>query len=117
MVAWFDKLGGERLQREEWWSCSLLEERRKLSPSCSVINCHIDGDVVEDNGFVWRFTGFYGEPRSDKKELSWKALRTLNAARRHLWLCRGDFNEILMSHEKEGGVPKPQICMDRFREA
>ena len=27
----------------------------------------------------------------------------------------GDFNEILWSHEKEGGQPRPQICMDRFR--
>lgn len=83
----------------------------------AVSRLYIDDDVVEDNGFVWRFTGFYGEPRSDKEELSWKALRTLNAARRHLWLCMGDFNEILMSHEKEGGVPKPQICMERFQEA
>jgi hypothetical protein len=77
---------------------------------------YIDGEVVEDDGFIWRFTGFYDVPCSDRKELSWKALRTMNAARRRPWLCMGDFNEILMGHEKEGGVPKPQICMDRFRE-
>ena len=33
------------------------------------------------------------------------------------WLCAGDFNEILYSWEKEGGVPKPQAQMDRFKEA
>ena len=29
----------------------------------------------------------------------------------------GDFNEILLSCKKDGGQPKPQRCMDRFREA
>ena len=69
----------------------------------AVSRLYLDGDVVEADGFVWRFTGFYGEPRTDKKELSWKALRVLNAARKNPWLCMGDFNEILMGCE-EGGV-------------
>jgi hypothetical protein len=29
----------------------------------------------------------------------------------------GDFNEVLLGCEKEGGQPKQQGCMDRFREA
>jgi hypothetical protein len=29
----------------------------------------------------------------------------------------GDFNEILFSHEKEGGTQKLQSCVDKFREA
>lgn len=29
----------------------------------------------------------------------------------------GDFNEVLFGHEKEGGRPKSQTCMDKFREA
>jgi hypothetical protein len=33
------------------------------------------------------------------------------------WLCVGDFNEILFSHEKEGGREKSQAKMDIFREA
>ena len=32
------------------------------------------------------------------------------------WLCAGDFNEILFEFEKEGGAPKPQSQMDKFRE-
>lgn len=66
---------------------------------------YIDADVIEEDGFVWRFTGFYGEPRTDQKSLSWRALRTLNAARRRPWLCMGDFNEVLLGCEKEGGLP------------
>ena len=72
---------------------------------CAESRLYLDGDVVEPDGFIWRFTGFYGEPKTDMKELSWRALRALNAARRHLWLCMGDFNEILIGSEKEGGVP------------
>ena len=30
-------------------------------------------------------------------------------------VCIGEFNEILHSFEKQGGVPKPQIQMGHFR--
>ena len=33
---------------------------------------YIDVDVVEEDDFVWHFTGFYRKPKSDWKELSWK---------------------------------------------
>ena len=33
------------------------------------------------------------------------------------WLCVGDFNEILYSHEKEGGAPRPVNMMQNFRDA
>jgi exonuclease III len=73
----------------------------------AVSRLYLDGDVTEKDCFVWRFTGFYGEPKSERKELSWRALCALNAARRNPSLCMGDFNEILFGHEKEGGVPRP----------
>lgn len=41
---------------------------------CMLSKFYIDVDITEADGFVWRFTGFYGEPCSDKKPLSWKAL-------------------------------------------
>lgn len=68
-----------------------------------VSHLYIDGDVIENDGFIWRFTGFYGEPRTDQKNLSWKALHALNASRKHPWRCMGDFNEILLSCEKMEG--------------
>ena len=35
----------------------------------AVFRLYLDGDVMEPHGFSWRFTGFYWEPRMDKKEL------------------------------------------------
>jgi hypothetical protein len=82
------------------------------------INVHVRGiSRLYIDGFLWRFTGFYGEPEGENKSLSWRALRTLHAARRRPWLCMGDFNEVLLSCEKEGGVPRSQACLDRFWEA
>jgi exonuclease III len=78
---------------------------------------HIDMQITESDGFVWRFTGIYGDPRSDGKENTWKLMRTLKQQNNKPWLCIGDFNEVLYAWEKEGGVPRPQSCMDKFKEA
>lgn len=76
----------------------------------------IDADVTDDSGFVWRFTGLYGKSRMDRKELTWRALRTLHNHTRRPSLVCGDFNEILIQEEKEGGEPRSQACMDRFKQ-
>lgn len=77
---------------------------------------HIDAEITGDDGFTWRFTGMYGEPQHDKKEATWKLLKTIQHHSDKPWLCVGDFNEILMGWEKEGGAARPQRCMDRFKE-
>jgi hypothetical protein len=56
----------------------------------------------DQDGFRWRFTGIYGEPTTEKRENTWKLLRILNQQLNLPWLCTGDFNEILYSHEKKG---------------
>jgi hypothetical protein len=38
----------------------------------AVSRFYTDADVTENDGFIWRFTGFYGEPSLDKKDLSWR---------------------------------------------
>ena len=99
---------------EQWGSCNLLAEGG-INLHVRGISClYIDAEVTKEDGFLWWLTGFYGEPSTEKKYLSWKALRTLNAARRRPWLCLGDFNEILLACEKEGGLPRGQSYMDRF---
>lgn len=77
---------------------------------------HIDADVKEDDGREWRFTGVYGEPKVEKDK-TWTLLRILKNKYKKPWLCMGDFNEVLFSHGKEGGQPKSQICMEKFRRA
>jgi len=81
------------------------------------IKLHIDVDIEEANGRVWRFTGVYGESQGDKKFRTWEMLKRLSTPSDGPWMCAGDFNEILYNHEKEGGRSCPQSYMDQFREA
>jgi hypothetical protein len=66
---------------------------------------------------VWRFTGFYGEPRWQDKQLTWQYFRDLHAVVNLPWLVMGDINEIMYPFEKEGGNPRPQHYMKAFRDA
>ncbi|XP_075654852.1 uncharacterized protein LOC142625021 [Castanea sativa] len=68
------------------------------------------------NGFLWRFTGFYGHPKTHLREESWKLLSLLNSQFNIPWFCCGDFNEILSMNEKAGGVLRSQCQMDSFRQ-
>jgi exonuclease III len=35
-----------------------------------ILRLYIDADVTEEDGFLWRFIGFYGEPEGENKSLS-----------------------------------------------
>lgn len=78
---------------------------------------HIDATVTEGDGFKWRITGIYGESHADKKVETWHLLRTLHHQEKLPWVCVGDFNEVMYSHEKQGEVSRSQALMDNFREA
>ncbi|KAA3477251.1 Endonuclease/exonuclease/phosphatase [Gossypium australe] len=52
----------------------------------------------------WRFTGLYGSPYLKDKNTVWNLLRRLDQEDNYPWLVEGDFNEILYSFEKSGGV-------------
>jgi exonuclease III len=39
---------------------------------------HIDVTITESDGFKWRFTGIYGEPRAERREETWRLLRKLH---------------------------------------
>ena len=83
----------------------------------SFSNHHIDVVISESsNGFVWRFTGFYGHPEAHLREESWKLLSLLNNQFNIPWFCCGDFNEILFMNEKAGDVLLSQSQMDSFRQ-
>ena len=78
---------------------------------------HIDTIIKEGDGSAWRFTGIYGESRCEEKEKTWRLLRILQHHSKLPWLCCGDFNEILFNCEKEGGPPRAESSMLKFREA
>ena len=68
---------------------------------------HIDVLINGGKENVWRFTGFYGAPETQLRMESWNLLRELNNRFSVPWLCGGDFNELLKSHEKSGGRLRP----------
>jgi hypothetical protein len=76
---------------------------------------YIDAKVMVQ-GKTWRFMGVYGEPRTDLRAKTWEALRYLKAQDDLPWLCVGDFNEILVQHEHQGGNLRSQAQMTAFRD-
>ncbi|KAK5770921.1 hypothetical protein PVK06_047081 [Gossypium arboreum] len=78
---------------------------------------HIDVMIEEDlDGQTWRCTGFYGAPVEIMREVSWDFLRTLNDFPKIPWIVLGDFNKIVYSTEKKGGLPRRERQMGHFRE-
>jgi hypothetical protein len=77
---------------------------------------YIDVRVMEAPDKVWRLTGIYGEPRWEGKYKTWDKIRELHAQHNLPWMIFGGFNEIMFSHEKEGGKQRPQNVMQAFRD-
>ena len=77
---------------------------------------HVDAIINEGRDNTWRFMGFYGAPETSNRHISWNLLRSLNTQFYFPWLCAGDFNEILKSHEKLGGRSRPLFQMQEFRD-
>ncbi len=70
---------------------------------------HIDVDVVNMHtckGFC--LTGFYGNAETYKWKESWVLLKHLSHLSSSLWLCMGDFNEILDNSERKGWGYRPE---------
>lgn len=79
---------------------------------------HIDVLVGEANDPKrWRFTGIYGQPKVADRHLTWNLLKLLLTKSSLPWLLGGDFNEILSSREKEGGITRSQQQMSGFCDA
>ena len=61
---------------------------------------HILARVVEEDGFAWMLTRFYGWPEVSQKHKSWALLNHLHSFVDGPWCCIGDFNAILHSSKK-----------------
>ena len=55
-------------------------------------------------------------PETHLRTESWDLLRSLHKKFAIPWICSGDFNEPLKSHEKLGGRLRPYGQMEKFRE-
>ena len=90
------------------WTDSSSVSIRSYSPH------HIDASVTLADGIHWRFTGFYGQPMTSRRFLSWELLRRLGTANSEPWLVAGDFNEITEPSEKTGTYMRPLPQMEAF---
>ncbi|XP_050241136.1 uncharacterized protein LOC126690037 [Quercus robur] len=78
---------------------------------------HILAKVMEDDGFVWHLTGFYGWPEANEKRKSWALLTHLRSFIEGPWCCIGDFNAILHASEKQSVHAPYYNQMEDFRVA
>ncbi|TXG73106.1 hypothetical protein EZV62_001685 [Acer yangbiense] len=67
---------------------------------------HIDARVGMLDGFLWHFSGFYGDPIANNRKYSWSLLRRLRDTDNLPWVYGGDFNELLSLNDKVGGSDK-----------
>ncbi|KAL0433047.1 UNVERIFIED_CONTAM: hypothetical protein Slati_2639000 [Sesamum latifolium] len=69
---------------------------------------------TEERGYR-RFTGFYSNPDTVRRKVSWALLQKLARISVRPWLCGGDFNEILSQAEKQGSLPRANWQIEEFR--
>ena len=92
------------------WKSSISVDVVASSPN------HIDTIVGVILGEQWRFTGIYGFAESARKQETWSLLRSLHRRSSLPWMCVGDFNELLWSHEKLGLAPRQECKMKEFHD-
>jgi hypothetical protein len=71
---------------------------------------------ISIRGKACRFTGIYGEPRTELRSKTWEAMRFLKAQDGLPWLCAGDFNEVIAQHEHQGVNLRSRAQMSAFRD-
>ena len=77
---------------------------------------HIDAHILPNSQQPWRITGFYGRREGHRMHELWQLLRHLQARSSLPWIFMGDFNDVLHSSEKYGGLPKQLSPMLAFKE-
>ncbi|XP_042974736.1 uncharacterized protein LOC122306373 [Carya illinoinensis] len=65
--------------------------------------------------FKWLLTCFYGHPNANLRKQTWDLLSSFKPSEGG-WGVIGDFNEILLNDEKEGGRGRNENLMKMFRE-
>jgi len=77
---------------------------------------HINATIMDGNSLpLWKLTRFYGHPVYGQRASSWELIRHLKAFSPLLWMCVGDFNEIMDQSKNEGAAIRREPQMDGFR--
>ena len=108
-------LGVDRVDRGG--GLALLWSKEVKISDNSYSSSHIDGDITDVNGPIWRFSGFYGEPITANRIRSWNLLRHLHSQSNTPWLVMGDSNEIVDQREKLGSQDRYEAQMQVFQSA
>lgn len=75
---------------------------------------YIDFEVNIEQIGRWRYTGYYGCPKRDRREESWSILRELYRRSTLPWCIIGDFNDLMATEEKQGRVVHPRRLLQGF---
>ncbi|CAL9024646.1 unnamed protein product [Prunus brigantina] len=76
---------------------------------------HIDVWVTFPTSQVTKVIGFYSHPDPGQHRHSWELLQHLSYITTALWLCCGDFNEVLSVDEKSGNIPCSKSHIEDFK--
>lgn len=77
---------------------------------------HIDVKITSEDMYVWRLTGFYGEPDRAQRRSTWNLLRTLARDANLPWCVIGDINNVMSLNDKKGGDAYPDWLVEGFNE-
>jgi hypothetical protein len=75
---------------------------------------HINATVKPTNLNKLTFTGFYGHPKTHRRNKACGLLKYLKSMEPGPWLCADNFNEILSSFKKVGGRRRTRYLMENF---
>jgi exonuclease III len=70
---------------------------------------------LSPNGFQWRGTFVYGEPKAHDRHHMWTLLRRIKDTSNLPWLMVGDFNETMWQEEHFSASKRSESNMDNFR--
>ncbi|XP_030479107.1 uncharacterized protein LOC115696342 [Cannabis sativa] len=76
---------------------------------------HVDCIINNFNDMNWHFSGYYGSPYSDQKNVTWTLLNCLfDTAPLLPWLVIGDFNDYLSVGDRNSTISPPPHAMHHF---